>query len=182
MHIEEFGKRNLIKKRVTEKRRRNKEQKRKLLYICGAKFETDMEILCSFFFLIKPSFRSFSPHYDIRPAPVTSEVVDCPPPLTGSAAIPHFNLWTEFVVLSQVKCVMMYPDLKVVMDRRLRYCGRSIVSAQLLPTAQLRAFSSSVIKHRRRNCSIASTFLLLSFPSSAVRYVTHFLPSEPTLC
>ncbi|KAF7846950.1 hypothetical protein BT93_L3545 [Corymbia citriodora subsp. variegata] len=39
------------------------------------------------------------------------------------------------------------------------YCNRSVSLAKLLPTTQLRLFSSTVIKGRRRNCSIASAFI-----------------------
>ncbi|KAF8042327.1 hypothetical protein BT93_A0829 [Corymbia citriodora subsp. variegata] len=45
------------------------------------------------------------------------------------------------------------------LTRQFLYCNRSVSLAKLLPTTQLRLFSSTVIKGRRRNCSIASAFI-----------------------
>ncbi|KAF8031949.1 hypothetical protein BT93_D0994 [Corymbia citriodora subsp. variegata] len=59
---------------------------------------------------------------------------------------------------------------QVVMDRQFLYCNRSVYLAKLLPTTQLRVFSSTVIKGRRRNCSIASAFIRSSVNCSMKSY------------
>ncbi|XP_030440849.1 histidinol dehydrogenase, chloroplastic isoform X2 [Syzygium oleosum] len=59
------------------------------------------------------------------------------------------------------------------MVRQFHSCGRIIFSAQLLPTAELRAFSSSVIKHRRRNCSVARSRISCSMRSYKLSDLSH---------